>query len=37
MASEAEEVWHPQEALLTDSAHRKLWLVKVNGVGVVPK
>ncbi|KAL4451986.1 hypothetical protein ABPG75_007648 [Micractinium tetrahymenae] len=24
-----EEVWHPQEALQTDSAQRKLWLVKV--------
>ena len=25
-----EEVWHPSEALATDSAARKLWLVKVR-------
>lgn len=28
-----EEVWRPQEALQTDSAQRKLWLVKVRKQG----
>ncbi len=32
-AMSEEEVWRPQEALQTDSAQRKLWLVKVSEQG----
>jgi len=31
--AEQEEEWHPSEALATDHAARKLWLVKVMPLG----
>ena len=30
-----DELWHPQDVLQTDSASRKLWLVKVRVTGLV--